>query len=116
MKKTMKLMLCLVGLVSLSGTIFGGTESRLIVNVPFGFVAGSVHLPAGQYTVREATDNGLIIVSNAAGNAVALITSPGNNFGARSNVGLSFDRIAGEPHLAQVTFEDQPARMIKLKN
>ena len=47
MKKTMKLMLCLFGLVSLSGTIFGGTESRLIVNVPFGFVRGLRSPPGG---------------------------------------------------------------------
>jgi hypothetical protein len=115
MKKTMKLMLCLFGLVSLSGAMFGGTESRLVVNVPFGFVAGSVRLPAGQYTVRESSENGIIFVTNTNGSAVALITSPGNRFGSRSSVGLSFDRVAGEPHLAQITFDDQPARMIRTK-
>ena len=115
MKKTLKLMICLFGLATFSGAMFGGNDARLVVSVPFDFVAGSTRLPAGQYTVREASENGIVFITNAAGSAVALITAPGNLRSVRSTTGLSFDRVAGAPHLSQITFEDQPSRLVRVK-
>ena len=64
--KTMilKCALTLAVVVSTGMTAMADPTRRVIVQVPFAFVAGSVRLPAGQYTVTQNDAEKAVYITN----------------------------------------------------
>jgi hypothetical protein len=82
------------------------------VNVPYPFVAGTVKLPAGAYTIQEETNNGVITIRNSAGRTVALLSGPGTERAESAAPSLSFVNVRGEMVLTSVHEVDRPSRVL----
>lgn len=110
------LLLSLLGLVSLSATVFAGTEDVLNMHVPFAFVAGGRTLPAGDYRFVEVAETGLVMIKGSAtATSVALITTPGETAAPDAQRGAKFERHGGTVYLHEVLVSGQGTRLVKIK-
>ena len=78
-------------------------SGRLVVHVPFDFVAGQQQLPAGRYTVRNAktdSDTALIIQSEDGKQAAILLTQ--SDGGRAERARLTFRQYGDQFFLAGV--------------
>jgi hypothetical protein len=66
MKKYAKILVTVVFILGLSGVAKAESQDGVIVALPFKFVVGGKTLPAGTYTVRNASDepSGPLIITN----------------------------------------------------
>ena len=93
------------------------TPSKVEVNVPFDFSAGSANLKAGAYSVRRAGANGLLIRS-ADGKTAALVNAP-LTIGSRdskSGERLVFNRYGEQYFLSQVWLTVDTGRQLFTSN
>jgi hypothetical protein len=79
---------------------FAEDFSRITVNVPFAFRAGSVTLPAGQYVVVEAGPSGLLMIEGRKGSAM-LIAGPSQDTVAGASE-ITFRRTGQEAVLTEI--------------
>ncbi|MGA7414196.1 MAG: hypothetical protein WBW33_27240 [Bryobacteraceae bacterium] len=104
------------GLLTLTAAAMAPAQSAnsLLVNVPFAFTVGVTKLPAGAYSVQEASDNGLILIqSKNPGQSVAVLTRIGGNYLGNDESGLVFERNAeGEAVLTKVQMVGEPDRIV----
>jgi hypothetical protein len=75
-KKTSLLGLCLLAAVVSVTPAFGEDLGQVKVTIPFAFRAGSVSMPAGDYTVIEENAGGLFLIEGRSGSAM-FVTAPG---------------------------------------
>ena len=66
MKKSAKSLAAIVLILGLTGTAEAESRDGVIVTLPFKFVVGGQALPAGTYTVRNASDDpsGPLLITN----------------------------------------------------
>jgi hypothetical protein len=74
------------------------------VDVPFAFMAGGVHLPAGPYIVSHV-DPSLIVIETQDGKARALLHVQIGNSGSSAETKLVFNKYGDQYFLAQVWTE-----------
>jgi hypothetical protein len=89
---------------------------EVIATVPFNFVVGTEHLPAGKYIVRPASEDLSVVLIESAdgrGSAFALtIANGGPNITAPAAPGLTFEIRGAEHVLAGVVEGDGSERNI----
>lgn len=68
--------LCAIGLATVAVT--AAPVRRVIVQVPFAFVAGSSRLPAGQYVVAQDDADRTVYVTNLKTGAAVVVLGEGN--------------------------------------
>src|SRR4051812_45407346 len=103
MKMISKFVLSLAGFASLGGAIASASDTRLVVNVPFEFVAAGVRLPAGEYRFINASEAGVILLAGrGAGHSVALMTTPGTLVNRDVMPGANFKKMDGETYLSEI--------------
>ena len=77
------------------------------VDVPFAFVAGGVHLPAGSYIISHV-DPSLIMIETQDGKARALVYVAIENSNSSTTAKLVFNKYGDQYFMAQVwTEQDQ---------
>ncbi|HEY7288735.1 MAG TPA: hypothetical protein VH583_02775 [Vicinamibacterales bacterium] len=89
---------------------------RVTANVPFDFIVGSTVLPAGNYTVEEASSsngNVLEIISADARHAAYTITIAATS-PLKDQTDLVFDKLGDRYFLAKVETDDGVAKTIPL--
>ena len=66
MKKYAKILVAIVFILGLSGAAKAEGQDSIIVTLPFKFVVSGTALPAGTYTVRNASNDpsGLLMITN----------------------------------------------------
>jgi hypothetical protein len=104
MKKTLFNIIAAVSLLALAAaTARAQSASTLRVNVPFEFGAAEKTLPAGEYSVRVVSDNGLLLRS-ADGRTKVVVQAPlaRENKGHAAGARLVFRRYGDAYFLAQV--------------
>jgi hypothetical protein len=76
------------------------------VDIPFAFVAGGVHLPAGQYRVYHPGDPYLVVIEKDDGRARAMTyVHPSAKGADKSSTKLVFNKYGDEYFLSQVWTE-----------
>ena len=79
-------------------------QEPLVVNIPFDFVAGNTHLPAGEYTLKISEPmHSLILISRKDTTMSAFInTNPAVSSAPQTKSKLIFNRYGDRYFLAQV--------------
>lgn len=88
----------------LASTRVASAQDHLVVTVPFDFAAGRVNLPAGDYTVKAAPANGMIMLLNRNNAEISAII-PANAAvaaGIQNQSKLVFNRYGDRYFLSQV--------------
>jgi hypothetical protein len=82
-------------------------EALFKVNVPFDFVAGGAHLPAGRYAVYHVSTKSLILIESVTGRGAAfmLVNVTTSGAGEHPNT-LVFNQYGDRYFLSQVTTEN----------
>ena len=116
MKTISKLLLSFIGLVSLSATMFAGTENVLNLRVPFAFAVGGKVLPAGDYRFVEVAETGLVMIKGATtATSMALITTPGDVAPISAERSVKFERMGSTVYLREVILDGRESRLVKIK-
>jgi hypothetical protein len=99
---------CLLGGAAVAGR--AEILTRLEIDVPFAFQAGSVPMPAGSYEIYQPRETGAVIIRAMGGSgAVATIVAPiGEGVGSKA----SFVHVNGKYFLSSIALGD--GRMVKL--
>ena len=115
---TKKIVLTLVAAagISIAGVAPARAEEKVIAQVPFDFVVGSLTMPAGRYIVTETDDPALVSIANENGHdfTFVLTIADGNNERV-SEPELVFDQFGGQRFLARIVTGDNEGREIPLK-
>jgi hypothetical protein len=84
----------------------------LRVQIPFSFVAAGKELPAGEYTIQQTSESGIVIIHGVSeGRTVALHTM----FVWSSRLeepGAKFTTVAGQKYLDQIEMPDGTVRAL----
>jgi hypothetical protein len=99
--KLLKTALLLGGLLALAMSLSAET-SLLNVNVPFAFSAGGKILPAGQYTIGEATSGGFLLIRGTQPNTTALVLAVNAGQSTNNHAGVTFSRHGGSVVMSTV--------------
>lgn len=97
-----------VGLAGVS--VQAQTSSKVEVNIPFEFSAGSETLQAGVYTIRRASAN-LLVLSNRDGKSV-ILNAPLSLESKDKAERLVFSRRGENYHLSQVWLSGENGRQL----
>ncbi len=108
--KSLKLTCAALGLSLVSLTPL--MAESISVKVPYSFVAGRTKLPAGAYTIQEDSVNGILMIRNSEGKAVAVLSGPGVQTGSTAAPSLTFVNVRGEMVLTSVQTAERPARAL----
>ena len=90
--------------INISASPQTSKELLFKVNVPFDFVAGGAHLPAGRYTVYHVSTKSMILIESVTGNGAAFmqVTVATSGPGEHPNT-LVFNQYGNRYFLSQVT-------------
>jgi len=99
MKKYAKTLVAIVFILRLSGVAKAASQDGVIVTLPFTFLVGGKTLPAGTYTVRNASDDpsGPLIVTNHDSSKSVLVLPYVNESASTEKPELEFQQ-GGEEH------------------
>lgn len=81
------------------------SNNAMVITIPFSFTAGSETLPAGEYTVRRASQtSGAYLIQSADKKSTATVLTAGSLTDGRGRAAarLEFKSYGGEHFLAQV--------------
>lgn len=92
--KLLKTAVLFGGMLALAMSLSAET-SLLNVNVPFAFSAGGKMLPAGQYTIGEATSGGFLLIRGNQPNTTALVLAVNAGQSTNNHAGVTFSRHGG---------------------
>ena len=100
----------LLTLLLLSAILVGAqtTSNRTLLraNIPFAFVAGGVHLPAGEYRVYHPGNPYVVVIENNKGTARAMTyVHPSSMAADQTSTKLLFNKYGEQYFLAQVWTE-----------
>ena len=96
-------------LTAVSG--FAQTGGRVTVKVPFEFTAGSVSLPAGEYSFQEDPSGVVYISSPDQHKAIVVLTNAEPSTQA-SEPSVKFDKNGGQYSLTEIDLVGEPARRL----
>jgi hypothetical protein len=96
-----------VAALTLAAAGYAQSAQELKVTVPFGFVAGSRTLPAGEYTVSQPANTSSVVIRSADGAGVSMITNQVESPGRRETAKLVFHRYGDHYFLAEVWDTDR---------
>ena len=90
-----------------SASIARADDQKVTANVPFDFVVGSTHLPAGRYVITTVGDNGgMVAIAGAdARRSVYTLTIPWAAKDRKVPPQLVFEKIENQYVLTQMTLE-----------
>ena len=114
MKNTIVKTFAIAGLLLLSiASVQAQSGSRVSVNIPFDFTAGTAKLKAGTYNVKRVSDRTLAI-RTADGKKTALLNAPLTIGSRDSNAGqrLVFNKYGDRYFLSQVWLEVDSGRQL----
>ncbi len=99
--KLLKTSILFGGLLALAGTM--SAESALVnVNVPFSFVAGGKVMPAGEYTISEPSNGGILLIRGNQPNSTALALAVNSGQSSANKAGVTFNRRGSDVVLSSV--------------
>jgi Tfp pilus assembly protein PilX len=75
MKKRILLMTSILALAALASARVAQAQQKMIVDVPFAFVAGDANLPAGEYYVQASDRNSSIMLTCRDRGAAGIVLS-----------------------------------------
>ncbi len=104
------LKLSIVVLAASSLPAFAQELGQVKVSVPFAFRAGSVTLPAGDYSFAE-NQAGVLSIEGRKGSAM-MITHPGEPITPKTESTLEFDKAGSVPVLKEVRMGGNPASLL----
>ena len=115
MKSTIVKIFAIAGLLVMlaSASVRAQTGSRVSINIPFDFTAGTARLKAGTYDVKRVSDRALAIRS-LDGKKTALVNAPLTVGSRDSNAGrrLVFNKYGDQYFLSQVWLEVDSGRQL----
>jgi hypothetical protein len=89
--KLLKTTLLFGGLLALAMSL--SAETALVnVNVPFAFVAGGKAMPAGQYTIGEPSNAGILLIRGNQPNSTAMVLALNAGPSGSNHAGVTFSR------------------------
>ena len=116
-KKISILVLCLLAVATSIAPAFAEDVSQVKVTIPFAFRAGTVNLPAGEYTIIEENSEGLFLIESRSASAM-FVTAPGKaqpiNIEARPE--LTFQRTGQASVLTEIRMADETSHLLPLRN
>jgi hypothetical protein len=91
-------------------------EESVVATVPFAFIVGSARMPAGDYVIKESTDDpDLLSIESKDGRHTAFVlTIPSPSSQQSETSELVFEKFAGEHFLSRVETNDGDWREIVL--
>ena len=94
----------MMALTAMATTRVAQAQEPLVVNIPFDFVAGNTHLPAGEYAVQVSGPTGsMILISRKDATASAFIgTNAAASIAPQAQSKLIFNRYGDRYYLSQV--------------
>jgi hypothetical protein len=101
-KKYSMLAVALILALGLGTRASAQEEGRIVVTVPFEFIAGGKVLPAGKYTVSRASSDGNSSLSIAGNGESAFVLPVVFDDVPVENVQLSFEHVGGAYLLSEV--------------
>jgi hypothetical protein len=118
MTNTLKLSFLSAAFFALTATsAFAQSAGRVSVKVPFEFTAGSVTLPAGDYTFQEDQAGIVTIGSKETLKSIMVLTSADYAATSADQPKLKFDRLNGVYNLTQIEITGEPSRrVVKLES
>ena len=112
-KKTSLIVLCLLAAAASVAPAFADELGQVKVTVPFAFRAGTVNLPAGDYTIVEENAGGLFLIEGRAGSAM-FVTAPGDSQGSPEKPELKFQRTGKNSVLTEIRMNESPSLVLPL--
>jgi hypothetical protein len=110
-KKTSLLVLCLLAVAASVAPAFADELGQVKVTIPFAFRAGTVNLPAGDYTVIEENAGGLFLIEGRSG-SVMFVTAPGQLQAQDSKPELTFQRSGQSAVLTEIRMNENPTHVV----
>ncbi len=112
-KKTSLLGLCLLAVAASAAPAFAEDLGQVKVTIPFAFRAGTVNLPAGDYTVVEENAGGLFLLEGRSG-SVMFVTAPGQISAENLNTKpeLKFQRTGQDAVLTEIRMNENPTHVV----
>ena len=107
---------CLTTVLALAGSASAARADDVVVaHVPFAFIAGHSHLPAGDYIVKEMADSGVISIASADGRqSMFILTMASSSTETPMQAQLVFDKVGTQYFLARVMPQSGNPREIVL--
>jgi hypothetical protein len=96
-------------MVVASGSNARADQAIATATIPFPFVVGDAHLPAGSYVIRQVDDDGdVLAIASASGHRFSYAVAEASTPFVWSNgpAKLVFDKIGSQLVLARVVSED----------
>jgi hypothetical protein len=113
MTNTLKLSFLSVAFFALTATSgFAQSSGHVTVKVPFAFTAGSVTLPAGDYSIQEEQSGIVTISSLNSRQSVMLLTSTDSVADEIVAPRVKFDKVNGAYTLTEIEITGEPARRV----
>ncbi len=89
--------------LSVAAPAFGASAAAR-VNIPFGFEAANLSLPAGQYHIEQAASGSGIYLANEKGEKWAILTAPAGNPNRFESPRVVFERAGSTYRMATLYF------------
>jgi len=104
-----------VALMVVAGASPARADETMVTKVPFDFIVGRAHLPAGDYIVTENLDSGFVSVMSKDGEHNAVVLTNRAEFDeAAPQAELVFQRFGGQLFLSRIVSEGHDGREILL--
>ena len=109
-------MVLATALIAVATASTARADDRIIANVPFAFIAGDSRLPAGEYTLKVASDDlSIWAITSADGRRTVLIsTITGSSSLTPATPELVFDKFDNQYFLARIVQDNDDQREIPL--
>lgn len=103
-------------LVALVSAPSARANEQVVAKIPFDFVAGDAHLPAGEYVVKVVSENLIAweVISVDGRHSAMVNTIPASSSATPTTPELVFDKFDNQYFLARVVTVDAEQREIPL--
>jgi hypothetical protein len=104
MKTRALVMVAMMALTAMASTRVAQAQDRLVVNIPFDFVAGNMKLPAGEYSIKVAApERTLLLIDREDAAASAFMsTNPVTKSEIQTESKVIFNRYGDRYFLSEV--------------
>ena len=93
-------------LILIVGSVHAQTGSKVEVNIPFDFTAGRTSLRAGSYSVKQISENKLLVRSRDGKKSVLLLARQAEHVGTQKPARIIFNRYGDRYFLSQTFFSE----------
>ncbi len=87
-----------IAAIAIGSASTAGADERLVAKVPFAFIVGDMRLPAGDYVVKNMSDDSGVM---------AIVSADGRQFVYAMTIASSSDTPAAQPELVFEKFRNQ---------